>query len=183
MNIPLIDLTRQYETIKDTADNEIFKVLYSAQYIMGQNVKEFEKEFASYIGVKNAITVGNGTDALVIALKALGIGEQDEVITTPFTFFSTAEAIAAVGAIPVFVDVKPDTFNIDPAGIESKITAKTKAIMPVHIFGQPTDMDEINTIAKKYNFKVIEDACQAVGAEYKGRKTGALGDIACFLPN
>ena len=180
MQIPLINLKKQYETIKEKADNKIFEVLHSVQYIMGQNVKEFEKEFASYIGVKHAITVGNGTDALIIALKALRIGEQDEVITSPFTFFSTAEAITAVGAVPVFVDVKPDTFNIDTAGIESKITDKTKAIIPVHIFGQPADMDEINTIAKKYNLKVIEDACQAVGAEYKGQKTGTLGDIACF---
>ena len=180
MQIPLINLKKQYETIKDLADEKILEVLHSAQYIMGQNVKEFEKEFASYIGAKHAITVGNGTDALIIALKALGICEQDEVITSPFTFFSTAEAIAAVGAVPVFVDVKLDTFNIDTAGIKSKITDKTKAILPVHIFGQPADMDEINTIAKKYNLKVIEDACQAVGAEYKGQKTGTLGDIACF---
>ena len=180
MQIPLINLKKQYDTIKETADEKILEVLHSAQYIMGQNVKEFEKEFASYLGVKYAVTVGNGTDALIIALKALGIGEHDEVITSPFTFFSTAEAIAAVGAIPVFVDVKLDTFNIDPAGIESKVTDKTKAIMPVHIFGQPAEMDEINAIAKKYNLKVIEDACQAVGAEYKGRKTGTLGDMACF---
>jgi len=147
---------------------------------MGENVKQFEKEFSEYIGVKYSISVGNGTDALVIALKALGIGEGDEVITTPFTFFATAESISAVGATPVFVDVRLDTFNIDPDKIEAKITPKTKAIMPVHIFGQPADMDEINQIAKKYNLKVIEDACQAVGAEYKGKKAGALGDIACF---
>lgn len=180
MQIPLINLKKQYDTVKETADKKVLEVLHSAQYIMGQNVKEFEMEFASYLGVKHAVTVGNGTDALIIALKALGIGENDEVITSPFTFFSTAEAISAVGAIPVFVDVKLDTFNIDPAGIESKITDKTKAIMPVHIFGQPADMDEINAIAKKNNLKVIEDACQAVGAEYKGRKTGTLGDMACF---
>ncbi|MSS44459.1 DegT/DnrJ/EryC1/StrS family aminotransferase, partial [Anaerosalibacter bizertensis] len=144
------------------------------------NVKEFEKEFSEYIGVKHSISVGNGTDALVIALEALGIGEGDEVITTPFTFFATAESISAVGATPVFVDVRLDTFNIDPTKIEEKITPRTKAIMPVHIFGQPVDMDEINEIARKYNLKVIEDACQAVGANYKGKKTGTLGDIACF---
>ena len=180
MQIPLINLKRQYDNKKETADDKILEVLHSAQYIMGQNVKEFEKEFAQYIGIKNAITVGNGTDALIIALKALGIGCDDEVITSPFTFFSTAEAIAAVGAMPVFADVKLDTFNIDPDKIETKITDKTKAIMPVHIFGQPAEMDEINNIAKKYNLKVIEDACQAAGAEYKGIKVGALGDIACF---
>ena len=180
MQIPLINLKKQYDNIKETANNKILEVLHSAQYIMGHNVKAFEKEFAQYIGIKNAITVGNGTDALIIALKALGIGCDDEVITSPFTFFSTAEAIAAVGAIPVFADVKLDTFNIDPDKIESKITDKTKAIMPVHIFGQPAEMDEINIIAKKCNLKVIEDACQAVGAEYKGIKAGTLGDIACF---
>lgn len=180
MQIPLINLKKQYDTIKERADEKILQVLHSAQYIMGQNVKEFEKEFAQYIGTKNAITVGNGTDALIIALEALGISVGDEVITSPFTFFATAEAIAAVGAVPVFVDVKLDTFNINPAKIESKISDKTKAIMPVHIFGQPAEMDEINAIAKKHNLKVIEDACQAVGAEYKGKKAGTLGDIACF---
>lgn len=180
MQVPLINLKRQYETIKGTADKQILEVLHSAQYILGQNVKKFENEFAEYIGIKHAITVGNGTDALIIALKALGIGKGDEVITSPFTFFSTAEAISFVGAKPVFVDVRIDTFNIDSAQIEEKITYKTKAIMPVHIFGQPADMDEINRIAKKYNLKVIEDACQAVGAKYKRREIGTLGDIACF---
>lgn len=180
MKIPLINLREQYEAIKETADKQILEVLHSARYIMGQNVKEFEKEFAQYIGVKHVITVGNGTDALVIALKALGLGCGDEVITSPFTFFSTAEAVSAVGATPVFADVKPDTFNIDPKQIESKITSKTKAIIPVHIFGQPSDMNEVNVIAKRHNLKVLEDACQAVGAEYKNKKTGTLGDAACF---
>lgn len=180
MQIPLINLKKQYETIKSDIDKAVLEVLSSAQYIMGENVKQFEKEFSEYIGANYSVSVGNGTDALVIALKALGIGEGDEVITTPFTFFATAESISSVGAKPVFVDVRLDTFNIDPSNIEEKITSRTKAIMPVHIFGQPADMDEINEIAKKYNLKVIEDACQAVGAEYKGRKTGTLGDIACF---
>ncbi len=180
MQIPLINLKKQYETIKDKTDEQILEVLHSTQYIMGRNVKEFEKEFAEYIGVKHVIAVGNGTDALIIALKSLGIGHGDEVVTSTFTFFSTAEAISAVGATPVFVDVRLDTFNIDPDKIEAKITAKTKAIMPVHIFGQPADMYEITEIAEKYNLKVIEDACQAVGAVYKGKKIGALGDIACF---
>ena len=180
MQIPLINLKRQYETISEETNNKVHEVLTSAQYIMGENVKQFEKEFSEYLGVKHSISVGNGTDALVVALEALGIGKGDEVITTPFTFFATAESISAVGATPVFVDVRLDTFNINSAKIEEKITPKTKAIMPVHIFGQPADMDEINEIAKKYNLKVIEDACQAVGAEYKGRKTGTLGNIACF---
>lgn len=180
LQIPLINLKKQYETISEEANTRVCEVLTSAQYIMGENVKQFEKEFSEYIGVKHSISVGNGTDALVIALEALGIGEGDEVITTPFTFFATAESISSVGATPVFVDVRLDTFNIDPAKIEEKITPRTKAIMPVHIFGQASDMDEINKIAKRYNLKVIEDACQAVGAEYRGRKTGTLGDIACF---
>lgn len=180
MQIPLINLKKQYETISEEANTKVCEVLTSAQYIMGENVKQFEKEFSEYIGVKNSISVGNGTDALVIALEALGIGEGDEVITTPFTFFATAESISSVGATPVFVDVRLDTFNIDPAKIEGKITPRTKAIMPVYIFGQAADMDEINEIARRHNLKVIEDACQAVGAEYRGRKTGTLGDIACF---
>lgn len=180
MNIPLINLKKQYETIKEESDKNVLKILNSANYIMGENVKKFEEEFSEYLGGTNSISVGNGTDALIIALKALGIGEGDEVITTTFTFFATAESISSVGATPVFVDVKLDTFNIDVTKIEQKITSKTKAIMPVHIFGQPADMDEINKIAKKYNLKVIEDACQAIGSEYKGRKVGTLGDIACF---
>jgi dTDP-4-amino-4,6-dideoxygalactose transaminase len=180
MNIPLIDLRAQYKSIAEDLDRVTKEVLSSAGYIMGKNVAEFEKEFAEYIGVKHAISVGNGTDALVIALKSLGIGEGDEVITTPFTFFATAETISAVGATPVFVDVEKDTFNIDPSKIEEKITKKTKAIVPVHIFGQSVKMDEINEIAKKHNLKVVEDACQAVGSEYKGRKIGTLGDVACF---
>lgn len=180
MQIPLINLKKQYEIIKDELDNKVLEVLSGAQYIMGTNVKEFEKEFSEYLGVKHAISVGNGTDALIIALKALGIGEGDEVITTPWTFFATAESISFVGATPVFADVRLDTFNIDPTKIEEKITPKTKAIMPVHIFGQPCDMDEINRIAKKHNLYVIEDAAQAVGSEYKGQKIGTLSDIATF---
>ncbi|WP_160683655.1 DegT/DnrJ/EryC1/StrS family aminotransferase [Clostridium sp. C2-6-12] len=180
MNIPLIDLKAQYKSISEDLDRVTKEVLSSASYIMGSNVTGFEKEFAEYIGVKHAISVGNGTDALVIALKSLGIGHGDEVITTPFTFFATAETISAVGAIPVFVDVEKDTFNIDPVKIEEKITSKTKAIVPVHIFGQSAKMDEINEIAKKHNLKVIEDACQAIGGKYKNRKIGTLGDVACF---
>lgn len=180
MNIPLIDLKAQYKSIAEDVEAVTKEVLSSAGYIMGKNVTEFEKEFAEYIGVKHAISVGNGTDALVLVLKSLGIGAGDEVITTPFTFFATAETISAVGAVPVFVDVEKDTFNIDPTKIEEKITSKTKAILPVHIFGQSAKMDEINEIAKKYNLKVIEDACQAVGAKYKGRNVGTLADAACF---
>lgn len=180
MNIPLIDLKAQYKSISDDLDRVTKEVLSSAAYIMGKNVTEFEKEFAEYIGVKHAISVGNGTDALVIALKSLGIGAGDEVITSTFTYFASAECISAVGATPVFVDVEKDTFNIDPTKIEEKITEKTKAIIPVHIFGQSADMDPINEIAKKHNLKVIEDACQAVGSKYKEKMIGTLGDVACF---
>lgn len=180
MNIPLIDLRAQYNSISKELDKATIDVLSSAAYIMGKNVTEFEKEFANYIGTKHAISVGNGTDALVIALKALGIGEGDEVITSTFTYFASAECISAVGATPVFVDVEKDTFNIDPDKIEEKITERTKAIIPVHIFGQSADMDKINIIAKKHNLKVIEDACQAVGAKYKGKMIGTLSDVACF---
>ncbi|WP_252250125.1 DegT/DnrJ/EryC1/StrS family aminotransferase [Clostridium sp. ZBS13] len=180
MNIPLIDLKAQYKSISEDLDRVTKEVLSSANYIMGKNVSDFEKDFADYIGVKHAISVGNGTDALVIALKSLGIGAGDEVITSTFTYFASAECISAVGAKPVFVDAEKDTFNIDPSKIEEKITEKTKAIIPVHIFGQSADMDEINKIAKKHNLKVIEDACQAVGAKYKGKMIGALSDIACF---
>jgi dTDP-4-amino-4,6-dideoxygalactose transaminase len=145
---------------------------------MGTYVTEFEKEFVEYIGIKHSISVGNGTDALVLALMVCGIRDGDEVITTPFTFFSTAESISSVGATPVFVDVEKDTYNIDSSKIEEKITKKTKAIMPVHIFGQPAKMDEIIAIAKRYKLKVIEDEAQAVGAEYKEKKVG--GDVGCF---
>lgn len=180
MNISLIDLKRQYETIKEDGDKAVLKVLNDAKYIMGENVLSFEKEFASYIGVKHAISVGNGTDALIIALKALGIGHGDEVITTPFTFFATAESISFVGATPVFVDVLKDSYNIDPEEIEKAITENTKAIMPVHIFGQAADMDEINKIAKKHGLYVIEDSAQAAGGAYKGNKIGTFSDLACF---
>ena len=178
MNIPLIDLKAQYESLAENLDKAALGVLSSANYIMGKTVTDFEKEFADFIGVKHAISVGNGTDALVLALKSMGIGEGDEVITTPFTFFATAETISAVGATPVFVDVDKETFNIDVTKIEEKITSKTKAIMPVHIFGQSADMDEINEIAKKHNLYVIEDACQAIGVKSKARKIGTLADAA-----
>lgn len=180
MEVRILDLTRQYEIIKDEVEQAVCEQMASGQYIMGAAVTGFEKNFADYVGVKHAIAVNSGTDALVIALRAAGVKAGDEVITTPFTFFATAETIAAVGAVPVFVDVDEKTYNLDPDKIEEKITDKTKAILPVHIFGQTADMDKINAIAKKYNLLVIEDACQAVGAEYKGVKAGALGDFGCF---
>ena len=180
MNIPLLNLKRQYKYLKDDMEGTISEILERGAYINGPYTKKFEKRLCEYLNVKHAIGVANGTDALVITLKALGIKEGDEVITTPFTFFATAEAISVVGAKPVFVDVKLNDFNIDPEKIEAAITERTKAIMPVHIFGTLADMDAINEIAKKYNLYVIEDACQAIGAEYKGIKVGGIGDIACF---
>lgn len=175
-----IDLNRQYRQIREEAEKSVLDVMRSTNYIMGQQVTEFEKKCAEYLGVKHAIGVANGTDALILSLAALGIREGDEVITTPFTFFATAESIRRVGATPVFVDIDPDTLNIDADKIEAKITEKTKAILPVHIFGNPCDMDKINGIAKKCGLYVIEDACQAIGASYKGKMAGALSDVGCF---
>lgn len=180
MQIPLLNLKRQYNAIQGEIEESISSTLASGAYIMGTNVKAFETEFAAYCDVKHAISVGNGTDGLVIALKALNIGPGDEVITTPYTFFATAESISAVGAKPVFVDVRPDTYNLDEKLIEAAINENTKAIMPVHIFGQPAEMHNINGIAQKYGLKVIEDACQAVGARYQGKRVGGLADIAVF---
>jgi len=180
MQIELINLKRQYKNLKNEISQAIEKVLENGQYILGPEVRTFEKEIAEYLGVKYAIGVANGTDALVLSLRALGIGPGDEVITTPFTFFATSEAVSQVGAAPVFVDIDPDTYNINPDLIEEKITERTKAIIPVHIFGQPCDMDKIMEIAKKHNLYVIEDACQAIGAEYKCQKVGTFGNVACF---
>lgn len=178
--IPLMNVTRQYESLKEKLDQAALRVLHSGQYIMGDDVGEWEKMFADYVGVKYAVGVGNGTDALVIALMAAGVGKGDEVITSAMSFFSTAEAIAMAGAIPVFVDCTKDTYTIDADQIEKKITEKTKAIIPVHLYGQCADMDKINAIAQQNNLFVLEDAAQAAGARYKGRKAGSLGDAACF---
>lgn len=180
MNIPLLNLKRQYTYLKNDIEKVISNILESGAYINGPYTKELESKLAKYLDVKHVIGVANGTDALVIALEALGIKEGDEVITTPFTFFATAEAISVVGAKPVFVDVSLDDFNIDVNKIEEAITERTKAIMPVHIFGTPADMDKINEIAKKHNLYVIEDACQAIGAKYRDKMVGGLGDVACF---
>ena len=180
MKISLLNLKRQYSYLKKDIEMAISEILDGGAYINGPQTKKFEKRMEEYLGVKHAIGIGNGTDALVIALEALGIGRGDEVITSPFTFFATAEAISVVGATPIFVDVKLEDFNIDENKIEKAITPKTKAIMPVHIFGTPANMNKINEIAKKNNLYVIEDACQAIGAKYKDKMIGSLSDIACF---
>ncbi|MBR2401337.1 MAG: DegT/DnrJ/EryC1/StrS family aminotransferase [Lachnospiraceae bacterium] len=180
MKVPFFDVKRQYEIIKEDVEEAVVAVMRSGQYIEGPAVKELEKEMASYLGVKHVISCANGTDSLCIALKACGVRPGDEVITTAFSFFATAEAISGVGAVPVFADIDEKNFNIDVKDVERKITKATKAILPVHIFGTPADMDELNALGEKYNLPVIEDACQAIGAEYKGKKAGALGTIGCF---
>ncbi|WP_246944214.1 DegT/DnrJ/EryC1/StrS family aminotransferase [Bacillus pinisoli] len=178
--IPLVDTAEQYLSLEKEINKEIVNVLASGQYIMGPKVEEFERAIAAYCEVKYAIGVANGTDALLLTLEALGIGAGDEVITTPFTFFATTEVISRLNAIPVFVDIDPDTYNIDTSKIEAAITPKTKAIIPVHLFGQPANMDEIVDIAEQRSLYVIEDACQAIGSLYKGRKVGSMGIAGCF---
>ena len=184
--IEFIDLKAQYTDLKPAIDARIQRVLDHGQYIMGPEVRELEERLEAYTEAKHCITVASGTEALLIALMTLGIKPGDEVITTPFTFVATAEVIALIGAVPVFVDVQPDTCNIDSALIEAAITAKTKAIMPVSLYGQVADMDEINAIAARHGgIPVIEDAAQSFGATYKGRKTCNLSTIGCtsFFPS
>jgi dTDP-4-amino-4,6-dideoxygalactose transaminase len=180
MEVKLLDLGVQYNSIENEIDSAIKDVLIGTHFIMGPNVKKLEEEIAKFVGVDYGIGVGNGTDALMLCLRAIGIKPGDEVITTPFTFFASAETTSLFGGVPVFADIDPNTLCIDPAKIEEKITSKTKAIIPVHIFGQMCDMDPIMEIARKHNIPVIEDACQAIGAEYKGKKAGSIGDFGCF---
>ena len=199
MTIPVLDLNSQYQSIKHEIQEAINRVLESGQFIMGPDVKLFEQEVADYVGVKHAIGVNSGTDALVIGLRALGIGEGDEVITTPFSFFATAESISNVGAKPVFADIDPRSFNIDPKEIKGKITPRTKAIMPVHLYGQPAAMAQIMEIAQEHGLKVVEDCAQSFGARYwgtcsscdghcqettreslRGKFTGTIGDVGAY---
>ncbi|MBL7187036.1 MAG: DegT/DnrJ/EryC1/StrS family aminotransferase [Phycisphaerae bacterium] len=180
MQIPLLDLKLQYAAIRDEVAQAIDKVCESQFFALGPAVAEFEENVAAYCSSKFAIGVSSGTDALLISLMALGAGPGDEAITTAFTFFATAGSIVRVGAKPVFVDVDPDSFNIDPAAIEEKITEKTKAIVPVHLYGQIADMNAVNEIARRHNLAVIEDAAQAIGASRNGTKAGNFGDCGCF---
>ncbi len=180
MNIPLVDLKAQYESIKHELDEAISAVISTAAFIGGPFVKSFEEAFASFCGVRHCVGVGNGTDAIYIALRSLGIGPGDEVITAASSFIATSEAITMTGARVVFVDINPATYNLDVKKLEAKLTPKTKAIVPVHLYGQPAEMDPILLIAGKHNLKVVEDAAQAHGAEYKGRKIGSIGHMACF---
>ncbi len=180
MNIPLVDLGAQYKSIKKEIDRAISDVITSTAFVGGRFVEAFERAFADFCAAKHCISVGNGTDALFIALKVLGIGKGDEVITAANSFIATSEAITLTGARVVFVDIDPKTYNIDVGKIEGKITGNTKAIIPVHLYGQPADMAPIAKIAEKYGLKVVEDAAQAHGARYQGQPVGTLGNLACF---
>ena len=184
MKIDFANLQYQHELYKDEIESAILKVARNCNFIMGNEVQELEKSLESFTGAKYAVSCSNGTDALLLAMMALDIKPGDEIITTPFTFIATAETIAFLGAIPVFVDIEQNSYNLDPTKIEEKITLKTKAIIPVSLYGQPADMEEINKIAKKHNLKVIIDGAQSFGSTYKGITDSALGDISTtsFFP-
>jgi dTDP-4-amino-4,6-dideoxygalactose transaminase len=180
MAVGLMDIKGQYAELQDRIEAAVLDVLRSGRVILGPNVKGFEEEASAYMDTTGSVGVANGTDGLTIALRALGIGQGDEVITVPFTFFATAEAIAQAGAKPVFVDILPDTLCMDPAAIKGAVTSRTKAVMPVDLFGLPADADAIKAAADVRGLPVVEDACQAWGATYKGRRAGSLGDMAVF---
>lgn len=179
-NIPLVGLQAQYQTIKPEIDQAIAKVINNTAFIGGEEVREFEKEFAAYCEVEHCVGVANGTDALYLALRALGITAGDEVITVSHTFIATTEAITMTGAKPVFVDIKEDTMLMNPDLVEQAITPQTKAIIPVHLYGQTCEMDQILDIARRHNLKVVEDAAQAHGARWKGKRAGSMGDVSGF---
>jgi dTDP-4-amino-4,6-dideoxygalactose transaminase len=180
MSVPFLDLKTQYLAIKDEVLSAVSRVFDSTQYVLGSEVAAFEEEFAAYCGTRYGVAVNTGTSALHLALLAAGIGKGDEVITVPFTFVATVAAIVYTGAKPVFVDIDPVTYTMDPRRIEAAITAKTRAILPVHLYGQPADMNAIREIADRHNLVVIEDAAQAHGAEYHGRRAGSMGALGCF---
>ncbi|MDM8006724.1 MAG: DegT/DnrJ/EryC1/StrS family aminotransferase [Phycisphaerae bacterium] len=185
MKVPLLDLKAQYSTIRGEIAAAIERVLESQQFINGPEVKQLEEALAAYSGCTRAVGVSSGTDALLASLMALGIGDNDEVITVPYTFFATVGSIWRTGARPVFVDIEPETFNIDPRLIERAVTERTKALIPVHLFGQCAEMDPILSVASKHGLAVVEDAAQAIGATHKGRKAGAMGTLGClsFFPS
>jgi dTDP-4-amino-4,6-dideoxygalactose transaminase len=183
--IPPLDLKAQWLSIKDEISAAINAVVESQQFILGPQVRALEEEAAKYCGTKFAVGVASGTDALLLALHVAGVGPGDEVLLPTFSFIATADSVSLLGAIPVFVDIDPSTFAIDPAHLEAKITSRTRAILPVHLYGHPADMDPINSVARRHNLKLIEDNAQAIGAKYKERKTGGLGDLGCisFFPS
>ena len=178
--VPFIDLVPQYNEMSAEIMAVVERVFQEQKFILGDEVVGLETEIAQYCDARHAIGCNSGTDALIIALQALGVGEGDEVITTPFSFFATASSICRAGATPVFVDIEPETYNIDANAIEEAITPRTKAIMPVHLFGQCCDMESIWRLSQKYNLHVVEDACQAIGSEFQGRRAGVLGTVGCF---
>lgn len=178
--IPLVDLNAQYRSIKPEIDSAVSRVLESGQFVLGEDVAAFEQEFAAFSGATHGIAVNSGTSALHLALLAAGIGPDSEVITVPFTFVATVAAIRYTGAKPVFVDIEPQSFTMDVTRLEAAVTTRTRAIVPVHLYGQPADMDPIMSIARRHELVVIEDAAQAHGAEYKGRRVGSIGDLGCF---
>ncbi|MBD1382999.1 DegT/DnrJ/EryC1/StrS family aminotransferase [Metabacillus arenae] len=180
MKVPMLDLTEQYQALKSDINQALEEVMSSARFILGDNVKRLEKSIAEYSHVKYGVGVGNGSDAIHISLVACGVEPGDEVICPAFTFFATAGAVARIGAVPVFVDIEEKTYNLDPSKIEAAITPKTKAIIPVHLYGQMADMDKIAEIANKHNLAIVEDAAQAIGSEYKGKKAGELGTTATY---
>ena len=178
--IPFIDLATQQDQIRPELERNLFRVLHHGQYVMGAEVEELESRLAEYVGVEHCISVSSGTDALLIAMMALGIGREDEVITTPFTFFAAVETIKLLGGTPVYVDIDPKSYNLDPELLEANISDHTKAILPVSLYGQCPDMDRINEIADSYKIPVIEDAAQSVGSKYKEKISGSIGDVGCF---
>src|SRR5436305_5430260 len=180
IKVPYLDLKAQYHSIKAEIDEAIARVLDSCQFVLGPEIAQFEKDFAAYCGTAECIALNSGTSALHLALLAAGVGPGDEVITVPFTFVASIAAIIYAGARPILVDIDPRSFTMDPAAIEAAITPRTKAILPVHLYGQAADMDPIIEIARRHGLVVIEDAAQAHGAKYKGRAVGSIGDLACF---
>lgn len=178
--IPVLDLSPEHEALWDELQSEALRVIRSGRFVLGPDVEAFEHDIATYLCVRHAIGLNSGTDALVIGLRALGVGPGDEVITTPFTFFATAEAISLIGATPVFVDIEADSFNLDPALIEAAVTNRTRAIIPVHLFGRPAEMDQISAVATRHDLCVLEDAAQSIGARCGSRMTGAHGDAGTF---
>ena len=180
MNIPMVDLKGQYESLRNEIDDAILQALAETRFILGPNVQAFDEEAASYLGVQHAISCASGTDALHLGLLAAGIGPGDEVITSAFTFIATGEAISYIGATPVYVDIQADSFNLDPDKIRAAVTDRTRAILPVHLFGQPADMDEIQSIAEEYGLLVIEDCAQSFGSRYQGKMTGSMGIVGSY---
>lgn len=178
--IPVLDLAPEIEEVRPALDAAWARVLASGHFILGPEVEGFEREIAAYLGVKHAVGVASGTDALVLALRGLGVGPGDEVITTPFTFFATAESISAVGATPVFADVEPDTFNLDPKQVARALTPRTKAILPVHLFGHAADLDPLLALAREQGIPVVEDVAQSLGGEWRGRKLGTIGKVGAY---